>query len=536
MFVISTSHSGGGLPLGVLITSDEKASTLERSFACFCKILPDFAFFNQGPSNGPKIFMSDDSLSQSQAISATWSNAKQLLCVFHVLQSFWTWLHDGKNKVQAIHRQTLMLKIKDLVYAKSEQQLAERFNQILKDNTAVIYPQFIKHVNNYWPRRHKWAICFRQHLLIRGNQTNNYAETGIKILKEIVFSHVKAYNLIEMVSFVTDTMDLYYQRRLLHLANNRIDRYISLRYCGMTSCTIPKETITQDKVPNIFFVQSRQSRGDIYTVDMHLGVCTCPRGTDGSPCSHQAAISKHYHYISCNSIPTMFPTKKRELAVIALGDKAVQDLSYYTSIHQKADELSYETSEVAVTVENASDIDFSSNAWKIIQDGAADAHELIPESPKQSSSLSDDLDFVFRDLKQQVANDSGGQLCTGVMKFCERYKKFAKQRFAHNALASAFHKFGWVFGGTVSRQAGALRHGRRIAVQATAAGRRRKTLSRGKAKAQAGRPVKCESTVKRTKSKTFSRYHLPIRKVKPSKRHHSLSKNIQLCQQNAGKW
>ena len=90
MFVISTSHSGGGLPLGVLITSDEKASTLEGSFECFCKVLPDFAFFNQGPSIGPKVFMCDDSSSQSQAISATWPNAKQLLCVFHVLQSFWT--------------------------------------------------------------------------------------------------------------------------------------------------------------------------------------------------------------------------------------------------------------------------------------------------------------------------------------------------------------------------------------------------------------------------------------------------------------
>ena len=85
MFVISTSHSGGGLPLGVLITSDEKASTLESSFACFCEMLPDFAFYNQGPSKGPKVFMSDDSLSQSQAIYATWPNAKQLLCAFHVL-------------------------------------------------------------------------------------------------------------------------------------------------------------------------------------------------------------------------------------------------------------------------------------------------------------------------------------------------------------------------------------------------------------------------------------------------------------------
>ena len=36
-----------------------------------------------------------------------------------------------------------MLKIKDLVYAKSEKQLAEKFDQLLKDNTAVMYPRFI---------------------------------------------------------------------------------------------------------------------------------------------------------------------------------------------------------------------------------------------------------------------------------------------------------------------------------------------------------------------------------------------------------
>ena len=56
MFVISTSHSGGGLPLGVLITSDEKASTLERSFACFCKILPDFAFLTRDPHMSKNIY------------------------------------------------------------------------------------------------------------------------------------------------------------------------------------------------------------------------------------------------------------------------------------------------------------------------------------------------------------------------------------------------------------------------------------------------------------------------------------------------
>ena len=123
MFVISSCHSGGGLPFGVLITSDEKAPTLEALLASFCGILPDKAFFGQGSTTGPQVIMSDDSSSQSLAVTATWPKARQLLCVFHVLQSFWTWLHDGKHHIAANHRQPLMLKVKDLVYAKTEQQI-----------------------------------------------------------------------------------------------------------------------------------------------------------------------------------------------------------------------------------------------------------------------------------------------------------------------------------------------------------------------------------------------------------------------------
>ena len=33
---------------------------------------------------------------------------------------------------------------------------------------------------------------------MRGISTNNYAESGIRILKDIVFQRVKAYNLIQL--------------------------------------------------------------------------------------------------------------------------------------------------------------------------------------------------------------------------------------------------------------------------------------------------------------------------------------------------
>ena len=111
------------------------------------------------------------------------------------------------------------------------------------------------------------------------------------------------------------------------------------------------------------------------------------------------------------------------------------------------------------------------------------------------------------------------------------------QKFSNNRIASAFNRFGWVFGGNItSIQGGILRRGRRIVVQASAAGRRRKTLSRGKAKVTPGRPIKNENSTRRTQGNDNSKYFIPPRNLKPAKRLHSLTANIALSQQNAGKW
>ncbi len=542
MFLMSTSHAGGGLPLGIMITSDETASTIQQCLVSLQKILPTEAFYKQGPSSGPTIFLSDDSQAQSQALSSTWPTATQLLCVFHMLQSFWTWLHEGKHGIQKEDRKKLMLMVKDLVYAESEHLLNAKYEALSSDGIVCRYPRFLQHLQCYWPRRHKWAVCLRQHLLVRGIHTNNYSEAGIKILKELVFARVKAFNLIEMVSFVIDTMELYYQRRLIHLANNRIDRFISIRFCGMKSSSIPAEAITMGK--DLFYVESQQSRGQVYEVDMQLGACSCPRGSDGSPCSHQAAVSKHFHVASINSVPTLFPEKRRELATIALGSKAVCDLSYYSSIHQKNEDLHVGKSQSPHKPSSYKcDVDFSSNAWNLVREGARDETEAVEEFPQghhsssEPSSLDEDLTFIFNDMKGRLAKDTSGQMKAAIEKFSERYKAMSIQKFSHSRLASALHRYGWVFGGTVSsKQGGMLRRGRRINVQATAAGRRRKTLSRGKAKAPPGRPAAAESETIRTNGSTLSRYHLPSRNTKPPKRQHSLTANISLSQQNAGKW
>ena len=68
---------------------------------------------------------------------------------------------------------------------------------------------------------------------MRGNQTNNYAEAGMRILKYLVFSRVKAYNLVQMFSFVTEYLELYYSRKILSVAHNRFEHHISIKFQGV---------------------------------------------------------------------------------------------------------------------------------------------------------------------------------------------------------------------------------------------------------------------------------------------------------------
>ena len=89
-------------------------------------------------------------------------------------------------------RKESIASIRSLVYAENAMQLVDRYNSLLRSGTAKKYPKFISYVSGHWSRRKEWAICFRKHLLVRGNHTNNYAEAGMKILKELIFNRVKA--------------------------------------------------------------------------------------------------------------------------------------------------------------------------------------------------------------------------------------------------------------------------------------------------------------------------------------------------------
>ena len=87
-------------------------------------------------------------------------------------------------------------------------------------------------------------------------------------MKDIVFRRVKAYNLVQLFEFLTVSFELYYERRLLAVAFNRMDRYISLRYKGLGVAKVAQNAIHQStKASHIYVVKSTNYVGMEYEVD-----------------------------------------------------------------------------------------------------------------------------------------------------------------------------------------------------------------------------------------------------------------------------
>ena len=227
---------------------------------------------------------------------------------------------------------------------RTEESLQSLFDQLLKLLVTLKYPHPVEHLKSLWTKRYAWAHCYRKRLLIRGNHTNNYAEAGIKIL---VYCRVKAYNLVQMFTFVYDIMDMYYQKKLIAISNHRFETYVSLRFQGLNAKKVTKGNITVEN--NGWYKVESCTSNNYYDVNVNIGVCTCERGQDGSPCVHQAAVVLNFGQESINYIATLSANARLKLATIALGSNAIQQLSFYSSLHQQSLEERMDTSKAEMT-------------------------------------------------------------------------------------------------------------------------------------------------------------------------------------------
>lgn len=160
-------------------------------------MLPSNAFYRRGDL-GAKVILTDNSPPERNALHIIWPEATLLLCIVRFLQSRW-----------------------------------DAYDSFVASKIVCRYPHLLKYFEGLRSRKSEWALALRKHLMLRGNNTKNISEAGIRILKEIIFQRVQAFNLVQIFDFITITLEMLFEQRLLATAHLRLDSHIALQFKAM---------------------------------------------------------------------------------------------------------------------------------------------------------------------------------------------------------------------------------------------------------------------------------------------------------------
>ena len=227
------------------------------------EVIPSDAFYGNGSGLGPAVFMIDDSIVEQAALSKCWPMAKFSSAPF----TFFRGAGHGsmiEKRIQKEGHVLLIQHIRSTVYSKIEEELGSKYTSLTSLEIAQKYPHLLKNINAQWEN-----VAYIMGPLLQeiyhhkgGNHTYNYAEEGIRILKDLVVVRVKAYNLVQMFYFIVETTDIYYKR---NIANNRLESYIAVRFRGLDAKLRKKRYTTR-------VVHSSKPVSQTDQVNVHIGV------------------------------------------------------------------------------------------------------------------------------------------------------------------------------------------------------------------------------------------------------------------------
>ncbi|XP_066933770.1 uncharacterized protein [Clytia hemisphaerica] len=453
VFLVVTHSFSGALPLGVIVTSDETTETLTRAFEMFSSLLPDYAFYSS--RSGPGIVMTDNCGELHDALHAIWPMARLLLCFFHIMQQVWRWLFDKNNKISQVDRPEIIQMFRNIVYCSNEDMVDTSVTEI-NEAYGQKYKNLQAYMNTLFEYKERWCLAYRQNLLTRGNNTNNFVEAQFLVLKDNVLNRTKEININGLIQKLVEDFNDHFKVKLISIANGRYDGVYSKRFKGLSKdkkssigFRLPSQAeldlLVQkivDRGAGSYLVPSFKNQESFYFVDTDLGVCECEVGRYGTPCKHQYLIWTH-GLKSNNFLPYLSCEERKKCSYIAIG-KVLED-ELYESIHDHLDQdpqgNNLERVDQVTCPSDSSTVDTAHvGSIEVTNESHYDSRRTI-----ETTSF-DDAQEAVSDIHQALSriiesHKNNRQLLQGVLKFQNRLKKYSQQP---SKLTSAFHTFGSV--------------------------------------------------------------------------------------------
>ena len=353
----------------------------------------------------------------------------------------------------------------------------------------------------------------------------------INIFKSVILRRMRAYNLIELFKFITEDLEIYFQRKLLALAFGKTQNlHLAPRCFGATGSTIQLSAVQQSTSDSLkFLVPSRTNSAVKYEVDCRTGMCTCPLGSNGNPCAHQAAVALKYGIAGINFIPQR-PEERICLAKLAIGDHKELHLQKFVHLHQNehAINIDMDTNDYCVPMEVDSALpttqDDTSSSQSSDEESGFEVDIQLQDILRLHKQVQDDIELKLK------TTDNNFRAC--YMKYLEIYRKIiskARGQAPVAALATAFAHFGKDQKGLTLP----ILHNSKakIRVQPTSISRRKSKLKTSTAQTSGPKPSFDGVKGKETNGK----HRLKLRKTASNtKRQRSQARNVKQNLPNAG--
>ena len=334
VIVLAVSSPAGGLPLGVIATTND--ACLPRAVQLYASLLDLRCFYGRG-LQGPSLLLVDDSEPLRTALCGVFTPSACLVCSYRLLVAFWRELWDRRSVVAAEQRPHCFALFRAAVLADTVDQLRARFTDVQSDSAMISCASTQLHMLTVYERRAEWSVCCQKPALSCSVRTNRalcgYASTA---LKDCVIDYIKSMKTLEtLLTFVSQRSDGYYERRLTDTVSARLNDASALRF--MHDCHV-KADVTSTVPPSHFDVTLQSTTSQLSEsaltchVELSVGLCTCSVGAAGSACVHQWAAILHTQARFWFIRPVTSTSAQRILAHIATG-LGCAEASWFASVH-----------------------------------------------------------------------------------------------------------------------------------------------------------------------------------------------------------
>ena len=174
----------------------------------------------------------------------------------------------------------------------------------------------------------------------------------------------------------------YYERRLLEVAHNRMDSYISLRHKGIGAAKVNQDSIHESTIAgHVYLIKSTVYMDKEYEVDTQKWTCTCTVGRtgypSGEPCKHQHAVAKKFYMTAPNLFPYFNGEGRYLHALITLVQDRVGDKSFYAGMKEMIPLISLQGSTPIDSTEMQDDANRGEQISDVLEDEGAQNIDLM---------------------------------------------------------------------------------------------------------------------------------------------------------------